>query len=95
MLCKTSKYIKYKNNTYFDNVKTDSVIVIDKDKNEMIGEYHKKRISEKVGLPFELIDLISDNSEEYFKYRNGKEILIDGVPIRSFEKTMKKLIKRF
>ena len=65
-----------------------------------MNDKQREIISRKVGLPLELLDLLDDNSEEYFKHKKGKEIAIpvgakvDGYPLASFEKKLEKKIKR-
>jgi hypothetical protein len=93
---------KFQSGTYFDDAEIDTLIVLGK-KRENIDGYRlndktREIVSRRVGLPFELIDLVDEDIENYVKHKNGKEITIpvgakiDGYPVTSFEK---KLVKKF
>jgi len=58
---------KFKNNTYFSDAKINNLIVFDP---------KMEKISKEVGLPFELLYLVDEDIENYFKHKKGIDVNI-------------------
>ena len=86
---------RFREGTYFDDAEIDTLVVIG-EKKCVFDDEVKRNITSSIGLPFDLIDLIDDDVENYRKYKTGKEIevpagaIIDGVPVTSHRKKVKK-----
>ena len=64
---------------YFKNKDIVQIIILgekDDNKEEVLSEDTRKKISYTVGLPFELIHLIKDHLKDFLKYKLGKEKII-------------------
>ena len=87
---------KFRNGSYFDDAEIDKLIVIGEPRAQMnsyeLSDATRKNIAKQIGMPFELIDLVDENIEDFVTYKTGKEIgipmgaKIDGVPVRSYQK---------
>jgi len=85
-----------RNGSYFDDAEIDELIVIGESRTQRNGyqlsDTTRKAIAKQIGIPFELINLVDENIEDFVKYKTGKEIGIpegaksDGVPVTSFQK---------
>jgi hypothetical protein len=101
---KEEEIAKFQNGTYFDDALIDTLIVLDKKRENVEGyslsDKTRKIISRQVGLPFELIYLADEDIENFVKHKNGKEMTIptgakvDGYPVISFEKKLEKKLKK-
>lgn len=90
---------QFKNGTYFDDAEIDSLIILGEKKDDSkefrLNDKTRYIISKRVGLPFELLNLVDEDIENYIKHKNGKEITIpvgtytDGYPLTSFERKLK------
>lgn len=93
---------RFKSGTYFDDAEIETLIIIGEDKNigGRLRNETKKCLSMGIGLPFELIYLVDSDLENFVMHKRGKELTIpvgakvDGVPVTSFEKKLKKNITR-
>lgn len=95
---------KFKSGTYFDDAEINKLIVFGENKENVegysLGNKTKEIISKKIGLPFELLYLVDEDIENFVKHKKGKEIVIpigakiDGVQVASFEKKMKRKLKK-
>ena len=96
---------KFKNGTYFDDAEIDTLIIFDEKIDNMedynLSDTTKEIISRRVGLPFELLDLVDEDLENFVKHKKGREVTIpigakiDGYPVTSFEKKLEKKIRKF
>lgn len=92
---KEEEIAKFKSGTYFDDAEIDTLVVIGERECDFSDEV-KEIISSSIGLPFDLIDLIDDDVENYRKYKTGKEVevpvgaKIDGVSVTSRRRKVKK-----
>lgn len=87
---------KFRNGSYFDDAEVDELIVIGEPRIQtssyQLRDTTRKLIAKQIGVPFELISLVDENTEDFVKYKTGKEIgipegaKIDGVPVRSYQK---------
>ena len=97
---KEEEIAKFQNGTYFDDAEIDTLIVFGQKKDNIEGyslsDTTKKIISRRVGLPFELLDLVDEDIENFVKHKTGKEMTIpvgakvDGYPVTSFEKKLER-----
>lgn len=97
---KEEEIAKFQNGTYFDDAEIDTLIVFGQKKDNIEGyslsDTTKKIISRRVGLPFELLDLVDEDIENFVKHKKGKEMTIpvgakvDGYPVTSFEKKLER-----
>ena len=97
---KEEEIAKFKTGTYFDDAEIDTLIILGK-KRENVKRYSlsdktRESISRQIGLPFELLYLVSEDIENFVKHKNGKELSIpegakvDGIRVTSFEKKLEK-----
>ena len=101
---KENEIKKFKNGNYFDDAEIDTLIIFDESKDKIeeysLSDTTKEIISRRVGLPFELLDLVDEDLENFVKHKKGKEVAIpvgakaDGYPVTSFEKKLEKKFKR-
>ncbi len=94
---------KFKEGTYFDDIKTDKLIIIGESRPKIDGyelsDIMRKRIVKQFGVPFELLPLVDENIEDFIKVKTGKKlsipenIKIEDVPVTSFEKKLS--LKKF
>ena len=99
---KEEEISKFQNGTYFDDAEIDTLIIFGQKKNNVEGfslsDTTKRIISRRVGLPFELLDLVDEDIENFVKHKTGKEMTIpegakiDGYPVTSFEKKLERKI---
>ena len=97
---KEEEIAKFQNGTYFDDAEIDTLIIFGQKKDNIEGyslsDTTKKIISRRVGLPFELLDLVDEDIENFVKHKTGKEMTIpvgakvDGYPVTSFEKKLER-----
>lgn len=92
----------FKDDTCFDDASVDKLIVFGEEKPNSnnfgfgLNSKTKEFISKQVGVPFELIDLVSENIEDYTYYKTGSEIKvpddskIEGRKVVSYEKKLRK-----
>lgn len=77
---------KFKNGIYFDDAKIEQLIIIGESRmqsNFPLNDAMKDYLSEKIGLPFELIELVNENIEDFIKYKNGEKTPTSKMPILS------------
>ena len=92
---------KFKAGNYFDDAKIDTLILFgeSKENNSGYNIRNKDLISKRIGLPYELLYLAANDIENYIKHKKGKNIVvatgtkIDGIPVTSFEKKVKRKLK--
>lgn len=94
----------FKNGNYFDDVEIDQLIVIDERKTQSADltffDTIEKIIEKTIGLPFGLIDLVTENLDDFAEYKFGKktqvreEARVDCIPVSSFEEKHLKKIKK-
>ena len=92
---------KFKAGNYFDDAKIDTLIIFgeSKENNSGYNIRNKDLISKRIGLPYELLYLAANDIENYIKHKKGKNIVvatgtkIDGIPVTSFEKKVKRKLK--
>ncbi len=87
---------KFQNGTYLDDDEIEKIIIIgepkDQTNNNQLSDTTKKTISKELGLPFDLISLIEENSEDYLKYKTRQRLTIpkyakiDGIPPKKLSK---------
>lgn len=95
---------KFQNGTCFDDAEIDTLIVIGQKKDNAEGyslsDTTKRIISRRVGLPFELLDLVDEDIENFVKHKTDKRITIpegakvDEYPVTSFEKKLERKIEK-
>ena len=72
---KENELKKFKEGTYFDDAKIDQLIVFNEAKamigNHLLDDRTKDIISRKLGLPFELIELVDKDIENYYLHKMG------------------------
>ena len=65
---------KFRNGIYFDDVQVDNLTIIgDGIKDEGLNDYSeevKKNIAQQFNLPFELLEIIYDNLDDFIKFKN-------------------------
>lgn len=62
---------KFKNDTFFDDVSIDKLIIIGENTDKDIKDSTKNFLSNEIGLPYELLKLVNNNIEDYIKYKKG------------------------
>lgn len=81
-----------RNGSYFNDVEIDELIVFGEPRTQMNGyqlsDDTRRVIAKQIGVPFELINLVSENIEDFVKYKTGKGSGVpEGViPVRSYQK---------
>lgn len=81
----------------FDEEQFATIIFLreeEKTKGYNLSPVTKKLIGDEIGLPFEMINLLNENIEDFIKYKKGKEVKInensrvDGYPVTSYDKKL-------
>lgn len=79
----------------FTDKKFDDIIIIGEEK-EDLNETTRSITERKIGLPYELLDSVYEDLEEFIKHKKGEEVILpknsrmDGIVYNSFEKKFKK-----
>ena len=91
---------KFKSGNYFDDAKINNLIVFGENKENTAGynlnNKTKEYIKKEIGLPYELLYLAANDLEEFIKHKKGREVIItadakiDGLPVTSFKKKLKR-----
>lgn len=63
---------KFKNDTFFDDASIDKLIVIGENTDKDIRDATKKLLTNQIGLPYELLNLVNKNINEYIIHKKGK-----------------------
>ena len=75
---KENELKKFKEGTYFDDAIIDKLIVFDEEKakvgSHVLDNRTKEIISRRFGLPFELIELVDQDIENYYLHKMGVDL---------------------
>ena len=84
---------EFKNGTPFDDGEIEELIIIDEPKTKsniyQLSDITRQMISKQIGLPFELINLLDENIEDFVKYKKDinmnypEGVKIDGYNIKT------------
>lgn len=66
---KESVIESFRSGTHFDDAEIDKLIILRRT-NSKLKEETRRHLSNTIGLPYELIEIIDENIEEYLKYKN-------------------------
>ncbi len=95
---KDSDIEKFKNGTIFDDDEIKDLIIIGESQEQNIGyqlnNTTKRLISNQLGLPFELLELVNENINDFIEYRQiDLNSFNDDQPTATNEKDIKRFVK--